>query len=136
MTTKITVDNISPGTVETVIASNTSFFETISPPRYITLNQPGTLTFPFTGVARVYPTANLNITFLYATLGTASTANLVFSVKKNGTLVDSYTIPSNTNRLEQTNTSISLTTSDYLTVDLVSGEAATDLQIDFEFTYT
>lgn len=130
MTTKITVDNISPGTVETIVQQS----ETLSA-RYLTMNQSGTLTFPFTGVARAYPTANIEISYLYASLGTPSTSNLVFSVNKNGSLVNSYTISASSNRLQKTNTSISLTTSDYLTIDLVSGDAATDLKIDFEFNY-
>ena len=103
--------------------------------RFLTLNVSGNLTIPFTGVSRAYPTANIQISSVYASLGNPSSSNLVFVAKKNGESVGTFTIPANSNRLSSTNTNISLTANDYLTVDISAGANASHLKVDFEFTY-
>jgi hypothetical protein len=96
----------------------------------ITLVQPGTITAPYTGVARYYPVENVLISNVYASLGTVSTSTFSFRVNKNGTTVDTYNISSNANRVGPLAANISLTTGDYLTVDIISSSGATDLKVD------
>jgi hypothetical protein len=55
---------------------------------------------------------------------------------KNGSVVGTYNISSNTNKMTTTGASVSLTTSDYLTVNVTAGTGATDLRIDLEYLVT
>ena len=99
----------------------------------ISLTQPGNVTVPFTGVARCYPTSNLTLVNVFASLGTASTTNFGFTLKKNGSNVGNYTISSNSFRMTPTSANISVTTTDYLTIDITSGSGATDLKVDLQY---
>ena len=104
--------------------------------KYITLNQGGTITVPTTGVSRCYLPSALTITNVYASLGTASSTTFTFKLLKNGSIVGTYNISSNSYKMTTTAASISLTTSDYLTLDVTAGTGATDLKVDLEYTVT
>jgi hypothetical protein len=104
--------------------------------KYITLNQGGTITVPTTGVARCYVPSALTIVNVYASLGTASSTTFTFKLLKNGTIVGTYTISSNSYKMTVTAASISLTTSDYLTLDVTGGAGASDLKVDLEYNIT
>jgi hypothetical protein len=104
--------------------------------KYITLNQGSTITVPTTGVARCYVPNALTIVNVYASLGTASSTTFTFKLLKNGSIVGTYTISSNSYKMTVTAASISLTTSDYLTLDVTGGAGASDLKVDLEYNIT
>jgi hypothetical protein len=102
--------------------------------KYITMNQAGTITAPFTGIARSYPPININITSIAASVGTTPTADLVFDVLKNGVSVGTYTITAGEYKLSPASVSVSIQTTDYLSININSGTGATDLKVDFTYT--
>ena len=128
-TASTTAGVISANTISNAAANSTVI------PSYgtITMNQGGNITTPFTGIARCYPTANVNIVNVFASLGTTSSSNLAFTLKKNGTAVGNYTVAGNSYRLTATSANINVTTSDYLTLDITSGSGASDLKVDLQY---
>ncbi len=103
-------------------------------PRFISLVQSGNITVPFTGVARFYPTANIIINNVYASIGTLpTTGGFNFTLLKNGSIVGTYNIDEGSYRLGATEVSISVTNNDYLTLNVTSGAGATDLRVDLEY---
>jgi hypothetical protein len=104
--------------------------------KYISMTQSGTITIPTTGTARLYPPSSLTISNVYASLSTTSSSTFTFQLLKNGSVVGTYNISSNTNKMTTTGASVSLTTSDYLTVNVTAGTGATDLRIDLEYLVT
>lgn len=103
--------------------------------RLISLVQPGTITVPYTGIARFYPVANLTISNVYASLGTASTTNFSFVIQKNDSNINTYTINANAFTMPATSANIVVNTTDYLTIDVSAGTGATDLRVDLEYNY-
>ena len=100
---------------------------------YITLSMPGAITSPVTGTARYYPTETINITTVYANLGTAPSGNFTFIVKKNGTSIGTvFTMSGYV--MTPTSANVALTTSDYLTLD-ITGVNGADLTIKLKYTY-
>lgn len=99
----------------------------------LTMVQSGAITTPFTGVARCYPTANITIQNVYASLGTPSSGNLSFALLKNNTSVGTYSFSANSYRMTTTSANISVSTTDYLTINVTSGAGATDLKVDLEY---
>jgi len=104
--------------------------------KYITLNQSGTVTVPTTGTARLYPPSSLTIVNVYASLSTTSSSTFTFQLLKNGSVVGTYNISASTNKMTTTAASISLLTTDYLTVNVTAGAGASDLKIDLEYNQT
>jgi hypothetical protein len=104
--------------------------------RYMTMNQPGAITSPFNGTARSYPPVNINITNVNASLGTAASDDFVFDIMKNGVSEGSYTISSGTYVLTPASTSILVNSTDYLSINIVSGTGASDLKVDFTYLST
>lgn len=102
--------------------------------KYFTFVQTGTITTPVSGTARSYPTANCTITNVYASLGTAASDTFTFVLKKNGSTVGTYNMSAGTYRMGATAASVSLTTSDYLTINITAGTGATDLKVDLEYS--
>ena len=92
----------------------------------------GTIT-EATGTLRYYIHATSTLTAINAYLGTTGLTQTVAVVKKNGTSINTITIPANTATLNQTGLSISLAAGDYLTVDITRGSSATDLYINFVY---
>lgn len=83
-----------------------------------------------TGNTRFYIHANSNITTVYTNLVTAGLTQSAAVIKKNGTTINTITIPAGNTYVGQTGLSLSLLTNDYLTVDITQGGAsATGLYI-------
>jgi hypothetical protein len=118
----------------TVSGNLTVAGKTVPTTKTFTLVQTGNITTPYTGVARCYPTGNVTISNVYASLGTASSTSFTFTIKKNGATVGNYTINSNAYRLTSQAANISLTASDYLTLDISAGTGASDLKVDLEYS--
>lgn len=92
------------------------------PPKYVNMTQTGTITGPFTGTSRYYPPVAITISQVSASVSTSQATNCVFKLFKNG--VDTgytFTINSGSNLITPVSVSIALTTTDYLTLNLVSG---------------
>ena len=104
--------------------------------KYISMTQAGAITVPVTGTARLYPPSNLTISNVYASLSTTSSSTFTFQLLKNGSVVGTYNISSGTNKMTTTAASISLTTTDYLTVNVTAGTGAVDLRVDLEYIVT
>jgi hypothetical protein len=106
-----------------------------TPPKYVNMSQPGTQASPYIGVARFYPPTDINISTVHANVSSAPTADLKFIVRVNG--VDTgyiFTIPMGSYTLNPAvSVDISLTPSDYITLDLTSG-ASTNLLVLLEYT--
>jgi len=102
--------------------------------RYVTMSRTGTITSPFIDTARYYPPKAMDIINVQASLSVPSGSTFSFRINKNGTNTGVYSISSGEYRLASTNTTISLTTSDYLTIDVVSGTGS-DMKVDLEYTF-
>jgi len=110
----------------------------------ITMNQPSTLIVPFTGNARFYPTKTVNLKTVYANLGSAPTgANLGFTILKNGSNIGyGFTITTSSavmTPVDISSSNVSLTTSDYLTINLTGNIApqtlvASDLSVKITYS--
>ena len=90
--------------------------------RYINMSQPGTNAGPYTGFARFYPADNITVNQIFASVSQTPSASCIFKIFKNG--VDTgytFTINSGSNTLTPTSVSIIVATTDYLTINLVSG---------------
>lgn len=133
----ISVDDTSGAvkiTPAATVANPTPTAQVISSPRYITMVKTGNITTPDTGTSRYYPPKDVTISNVLASLSTAATSNLQFTINKNGSNTGAYTISANAYQLTKTVANISLTTSDYLTVNILSGEGAAELRLDLEYT--
>lgn len=99
----------------------------------ISLSMPGNITSPMTGNARYYPTNTIVINTVYANLGEAPTGNFTFIIKKNGTSIgNTFTLSSAVMTPNVVN--VSLTTSDYLTLD-VTGVNGSNLNVRLKYSY-
>ena len=115
------------------IAVTGSLNAPITSPRFISMYTTGVITSPIVGSSRYYPSKSITISNVFACLSQASTTDFVFKVNKNGSQVGiPLTIPATTNTFAKATISITLTTSDYLTIDVTSGNAI-DLRVDFEY---
>ena len=97
----------------------------------------GVLTI-FTGNVRWYPIRDITITELKASVGSPPTViDLLINIKKNGTpVVTALTISATNFQSVLDTTVITLTTSDFLTVDVTqigTGEPGADLTINFKY---
>ena len=110
----------------------------------ITMNQPSTLIVPFTGNARYYPTRTVNLNTVYANLGATPTGgNLGFTILKNGSNIGyGFTITTSSavmTPVDISSSAVSLTTSDYLTINLTGNIApptlvASDLSVKITYS--
>jgi cytoskeletal protein CcmA (bactofilin family) len=100
----------------------------------ITLTQPGNITSPFTGVSRFYPLANLVVNNVFASLGTTSSDQFLFRLNKNGSNVGLFAMDADSYRVSGVAANVAISTTDYLTLDIVSGTDATDLRVDLRYT--
>jgi hypothetical protein len=92
---------------------------------YVTVSQPGYVSAPYTGISRFYPPTNITINTISSSVSnTVFGTDLTYKLFKNGIDTGStYTISVGQNLSTPVSASISLTTSDYLTLNLVSGTA-------------
>lgn len=101
---------------------------------YLNLLMPGAITAPVTGTARFYPPTNLTVNTVYANLSANPTnGNLTFIIKKNGTSIGT-TFTLSSALMNAVSTSISLTTTDYLTVDVTGSAMGSDLHIKLKYS--
>lgn len=102
--------------------------------RYFALNQPGYVAGAMTGQSRFYPTESISIINISASVSEAVTGSAVqFKIFKNGTDTGStYSINIGDYQLGSTAVTINLTTSDYLTLNMVAGTAF-DLRVNFKY---
>ena len=103
------------------------------PTKYITMYKTGTITTPNVGTSRYYPPKGVRISGVTASMSTASTVDLVFSLLKNGVSAGTYTINANSYTTSaSTAANITLTTSDYLTINIATGNGS-DLKVDLAY---
>jgi hypothetical protein len=104
---------------------------------YISLTMTGTITVPYTGTSKFYPPRAMTLSTVYANLSTAASGgDFTFIIKKNGTSIgNTFTITQNQTVMTPANISVSLATTDYLTLD-VTGASATDLFVRIKYTNT
>lgn len=104
---------------------------------FINLNMPGILNVPFTGTSRYYPTTSITLGTVYANLSASPSANLQFVILKNGANIgNSFIITTSSPVMTPVVTSgVSLTTSDYLTLNLLGSEiTAADLWVRISYS--
>jgi len=105
--------------------------------RFINLNMPGTLNVPFTGTSRYYPTQTITLGTVYANLSASPSANLQFVILKNGANIgNSFIITTSSPIMTPVVLSgVNLTTSDYLTVNLLGSDiTAADLWVRISYS--
>jgi hypothetical protein len=95
--------------------------------------QTGSFTGPIIGNVNYSPTRTITLSSLEASVAQAETANIVFSVMKNGTTVQSFTLLAGQTSLESDFGNNSITTSDVVTMNIVSGSGQ-DLAVRFIYT--
>jgi len=97
------------------------------------LLQSGSFSGPITGTVEYVPQSTIVLRSLEASLLTASGTNIVIAVQKNGTLLQQFTLTAGNILLEADFTNNSITTSDDITLNIVSG-SGTDLAVRFIYT--
>lgn len=106
---------------------------TSSTPNYITMYQPGSVVIN-NGTTRYYPPRSLTISNVSASCSIAPiNQNFVFAVLKNGNVVHTSNIIAANYVRTAVAANISLLTTDYLTVNVLSG-SLTDLQINLQYS--
>ena len=97
------------------------------------LIQSGSFSGPITGTVEYVPLSTIVLRSLEASLPTASGTNIVIAVQKNGSLLQEFTLTAGNILLEADFTNNSITTSDDITLNIVSG-SGTDLAVRFIYT--
>ncbi len=97
------------------------------------LIQSGSFSGPITGTVEYVPQSTIVLRSLEASLPTASGTNIVIAVQKNGSLLEEFTLTAGSTLLEEDFTNNSITTSDDITLNIVSG-SGTDLAVRFIYT--
>ena len=97
------------------------------------LIQSGAFSGPITGTVEYVPLSTIVLRSLEASLPTAAAANIVLAVQKNGSLLQQFTLTAGNTLLEADFTNNSITTSDDITLNIVSG-SGTDLAVRFIYT--
>jgi len=82
---------------------------------------------------RFYIYTDSKLTAINTNLGTAGLTQSTAIVKKNGTTINTITIPANTTSVNQT-VNIALAAGDYLTVDITQSSSASDMYVNFIYT--
>jgi hypothetical protein len=95
--------------------------------------QSGAFLGPITGTVEYTPLTTIVLKSLEASVPTASGTNIVFAVQKNGSLLQQFTLTAGDTLLESDFTSNTITSSDDITLDIVSGSGS-DLAVRFIYT--
>jgi hypothetical protein len=99
---------------------------------FINLSMTGTVAPPFTGTARFYPPGNVTVNTVYANVSSTPTGgNLNFVIKKNGASVGT-TFSMSSALMTPASVNFSVTTADYLTLDVAGGNAS-DLYVRLKY---
>ena len=96
----------------------------------LTGNFPGPITAQV-GTQRFYPRTDIAIVNISAWLSAAAASTVTVVIKKNGTLIQTITIPGGQS-LSATAVTLSVLSTDYLTMDVVSG-AGNDLTVRLDY---
>lgn len=96
------------------------------------MNAAGNLTSTV-GSVRYYPHATMTISGYYITIGSPLTAAGTYTIRKNGTSIATGSLPVSTYLIPLTSLSITLTTSDYLTVDYTA-YTGKDMAVNFVYS--
>ena len=100
--------------------AGTNKFEFVSFPSSIrTFNLFGELV-PTTGTVRWYPHTNINVVSGYLSIGTVSQSAVTLQIRINTNIVGTFTLPANSYRSNTQSISLSMLTTDYMTVDLLT----------------
>lgn len=104
---------------------------------YVSLSMTGPITTPFIGTSKFYPPKNITLIKVYANVSSAATGGaFTFEIKKNGVSIGTvFTISQNQTLMTPVTISISVTTADYITLD-VTGATAEDLFVKIEYINT
>ena len=86
---------------------------------------------PLTGTVRYYPKSTITISAVVGWLSGPATADVVARIRKNGVIAATLTIPTGSDYQSQAAT-ITLITSDYITMDIVSG-TGNDLTLRLDY---
>jgi hypothetical protein len=131
----ILYEYINNGVTSNWVDTSSPVVSGITPPtRYISMIRPGAIVTPETGTIKYYPPKNINIISVIASLSTAPVLNLNFIVCKNGANTGSlYSMSTGQVQMTQQTTNISLNTTDYLTINFLSGTGASDLRVELEY---
>jgi hypothetical protein len=95
--------------------------------------QTGSFTGPITGNVNYSPTRTITLSSIEASIAQAESANIVFSVMKNGSTIQSFTLLAGQTSLESDFGNNNITTSDVVTMNIVSGSGQ-DLAVRFIYT--
>jgi hypothetical protein len=95
--------------------------------------QTGSFTGPITGNVNYSPTRTITLSSIEASIAQAESANIVFSVMKNGTTLQSFTLLAGDTSLEGDFGNNLVATTDIVTMDIVSGSGQ-DLAVRFIYT--
>ena len=95
--------------------------------------QTGSFTGPITGNVNYSPTRTITLSSIEASIAQAESANIVFSVMKNGSTIQSFTLLAGDTSLEGDFGNNSIATSDIVTMNIVSGSGQ-DLAVRFIYT--
>jgi Collagen triple helix repeat (20 copies) len=101
--------------------------------RFVNLTLSGDITPPKVGVARFYSPDSIQITYVYASVSLVpSGGSLSFVLRKNGSIVGTFSIANGQYLMSESITPINLTPSDYLTMDL-TGVGSRDLHVKLKY---
>jgi hypothetical protein len=92
--------------------------------------QTGEFTGPITGTVEFTPTSTITITAIESSIANIEVADIVFAVVKNGTVLQQFTIPAGAVELDSAVTNNTVTSSDIITLDILSGSGQ-DLAVRF-----
>lgn len=95
--------------------------------------QTGSFTGPIVGNVSYSPTRTITLSAIEASVAQAETANIVFSVMKNGTTIQSFTLLAGQTSIESDFGNNSIATSDLVTMNIASGTGR-DLAVRFIYT--
>ena len=127
---RYTTDGVSSHWLD--LSGPTFSFAAGTVPRFISISVTGVINAPLTGNVRYYPPLGMSVQNVAASVSSAPPSDLSFSLLKNGSSVGTYTITTGSYRLLPQSANISLTTSDYLTVNVTSGSAE-NLRLDLQY---
>ena len=85
------------------------------------------------GALRYYLPIASTVTTINAYLTSAGSTTSTITVKKNGTAINTFTFAAGVTSNLQSGLNYTMTTSDYLTVDITTSSSATDLYINFVY---
>jgi len=115
---------IAPSNLYLQVANAVSTYATKASMAIKTFNITGSFSGPVSGTFRYVPLSSVTITKVQLTNQSAVTGDLVIGLNKNGSQLTTYTLSSGNYTQTYTGQNYAITSSDYITVDVVSGSGA------------